>query len=222
MSGNTLDSSASYFIPGLHPGIIRRQISTRQFRQMMLGITGMGVMLSFLLNVNYGTDPCSFMNNALALHFGIPLGTVMVLTNLLLFIPEIIWGRRLIGIGTIANMTLIGYICDFCRYLWKWLLPDVMFQAAPWRPLVFAAALTGFLVSAALYMNAGLGQVPYDSIATMICFGFNLPYFLVRMIWDFLIIGIGMLAGGRLTIATVLMALLLGPTVSRIGRLLTK
>ncbi len=198
------------------------QYSREGFRRMMTGVVGMGVTLSFLLNTGYGTDPCSFLNNALSVRFGIPMGTVMVLVHLLFFIPELIWGRKYIGIGTVCNMVMIGYISDFCRYLWSRLLPETLFLENPGRPLTFAAALAAFLVFAALYMNADLGQAPYDSISSMISDRVSIPYFLIRMVWDFLIIGIAMLAGAKLTVCTVLMALLLGPTVSRVGKMLRK
>ena len=76
----------------------------KRLAYMFLGIFGMGIFLSFLLKVGYGTDTSSFMNSSVAAKFGISLGTTLVCTNALFLVPEIIWGRKLIGIGTIANM----------------------------------------------------------------------------------------------------------------------
>ncbi len=189
---------------------------------MFSGIIGMGIFLSFMLEVNYGTDTCSFMNNSLAHLFGISLGTTMVLTNLIFLIPELIWGRELIGLGTVVNMVSIGYICDFCRWLEEKYLPSYLFEQNPYRPMVFAAALLLFLISAAFYMNAGLGQVPYDSIPTMIAARVPVPFFVVRMAWDFFIIAIAAAAGGTVTFTTVILALTLGPAVTWVGKLLNR
>ena len=181
----------------------------------------MGVFLSFLLKVRYGSDTSSFMNTSLAVRFGLSFGTLMVLSNGIQLIPEIIWGRKLIGIGTVANMTIIGYTSDFCTMLEERYLPEIIFTSQPYRSLTFAIALLLFLISAALYMNAGLGLAPFDSILTMVSSHTHLPFFIVRIIWDFTAILIGVLAGGHLTIGTVILAFTVGPAVSWIGRIMS-
>lgn len=188
---------------------------------MLLGVLGMGVFLSFLLKVGYGSDTSSFMNTSLAVRFELSFGTLMVLSNGIQLIPEIIWGRKLIGIGTVANMTIIGYTSDFCTMLEEKYLPEIIFTSQPYRSLTFAIALLLFLISAALYMNAGLGLAPFDSIPTMVSSHTHLPFFIVRIIWDFTAILIGVLAGGHLTIGTVILAFTVGPAVSWIGRMIS-
>lgn len=188
---------------------------------MLLGVLGMGVFLSFLLKVGYGSDTSSFMNTSLAVRFELSFGTLMVLSNGIQLIPEIIWGRKLIGIGTVANMTIIGYTSDFCTMLEEKYLPEIIFTSQPYRSLTFAIALLLFLISAALYMNAGLGLAPFDSIPTMVSSHTHLPFFIVRIIWDFTAILIGVLAGGHLTIGTVILAFTVGPAVSWIGRMMS-
>ena len=181
---------------------------------MFSGVVGMGIALSFLLMVHYGTDTCSFMNHSLSRFFNLSLGTTMIITNVIFFIPELLWGRNLIGPGTIVNMTVTGYVCDFCLLLEKAFLPSAIFETYPWRPVVFAAALIFFLLSVSLYMNADLGLVPCDAVPVIISGKTSLPFFLVRIVWDSLVVGVGILAGGRLSVATVLLAFLLGPSVS--------
>jgi len=196
---------------------IDRKIVNR-IKMMMAGIVGMGVFLSFLIEVNYGTDTSSFINLALSERFGISFGTCMVLANILLFIPQILLERKLINIGTVANMVLIGYISDFCRFLWSHYLPHDLFTVQPYRTITFIVALIPFLVSVALYMNADMGQAPYDAIPTIISHHSRLPFSVIRIIWDFSAILIGILVGKNLSIATVVMALTIGPSVTIIGR----
>lgn len=189
---------------------------------MLTGIIGMGVFLSFLLGVGYGTDTSAFMNNSLAEYTGLSFGTVMVITNAIFFIPELIWGRKMIGIGTIANMVLIGYISDLCRMLEAEYLPAMLFTAQPYRTLTFSIALLLFLISVALYMNADMGLAPFDSIPQMVASSSCLPFFIIRMLWDFIIILIGVAAGGNLTIGTVILAFTIGPAVSLIGKVMKR
>ena len=190
----------------------------RRTAVMMAGVIGMGICLSLLLKAGYGVDSSSFMNSSIASYLGSDLGPVMLAVNIVLFIPELIAGRSQIGIGTIANMTLIGFISDFFTMLEDRFLSPSLFTGQPYRVIVFASSLALFLVSAALYMNAGLGQAPYDAVPTIISSRTGLPFFIVRMVWDFSAIAIGLIAGGRLPVGTVILAFTIGPAVSWIGR----
>ena len=185
---------------------------------MVIGVMGMGIFLSFLLRAGYGTDTCSFLNASLSYRTGISLGTVMVCTNALLFIAELIWGRQYIGPGTIVNMLCIGYVSDFCTMLWNRFLPPWIFQEQPYRAAVFASALFFFLISVSLYMNSDSGLSPFDAVPKIISKASHIPFFAVRICWDFLAILIGVLADGILTIGTIIIALTIGPAVSMIGR----
>ena len=97
-------------------------------------------------------------------------------------------------------------------------LSPSLFTGQPYRVIVFASSLALFLAAAALYMNAGLGQAPYDAVPSIISSRTGLPFFIVRMVWDFSAIAIGLIAGGRLPAGTVILAFTLGPAVSWIGR----
>ena len=190
----------------------------RRTAVMMAGVIGMGICLSLLLKAGYGVDSSSFMNSSIASRLKTDLGPVMLTVNIVLFIPELIAGRSQIGIGTIANMTLIGFISDFCTMLEDKFLQPSLFTEQPYRVIVFASSLALFLAAAALYMNAGLGQAPYDAVPSIISSRTGLPFFIVRMVWDFSAIVIGLIAGGRLPAGTVILAFTLGPAVSWIGR----
>ena len=190
----------------------------RRFALMMAGVLGMGVFISLLLEVGYGTDTCSFMNSSIATSLTVGLGPVMVCLNIALFIPQLLFGRKMIGVGTLANMTLIGYTSDFCTMLERKYLPEEMFTLQPYRTITFTVSLILFLFFVALYMNSDMGLAPFDSIATIVASASNIPFFIVRMLWDFLVILIGIIAGGKLTIATVILAFTIGPAVSWIGK----
>lgn len=183
-----------------------------------------GFFLSFLINVNLGTDPCTFMNLTISSGLGISFGTWQLTLNVALFIFVIAMSRfRYIGIGTIANMICIGYSSDFCRWIWRKLIPETMFSELPGRIIFFLIGLIGFILCCAIYMNYDTGLSPYDAIPCIIRDLLKrVPFAAVRMCWDFGIIGVGCLLGGVPPIGTLILAVLLGPTVSFIGRLMKK
>jgi uncharacterized membrane protein YczE len=196
----------------------------KKFGIMLLGVVLMGFFLSFLIEVSLGTDPCSFMNLTISGRLGILFGTWQVLLNSVLFIFVILFDRHQIGPGTIANMVFIGYISDFCRWIWKKTIPDFIFQEWPYRAIVFILALLCFVVAASLYMNADMGVAPYDAIPNIISNRVlkSVPFKFIRIGFDGVVVLIGFLLGGRVEICTILMVFLLGPTITAVGGFLNR
>ena len=57
---------------------------------MNIGVFFMGFFLSFLIKVNLGTDPCTFMNLTISRFLGISFGNWQLLLNSVLFRVEIL------------------------------------------------------------------------------------------------------------------------------------
>ena len=88
----------------------------------------------------------------------------------------------------------------------------------PVRAFVYIFGLAGFIISAAVYMNSGTGVSPYDGVAVFFGEHMPIPKFLSRMIFDFTVIAIGMIAGSTPSIGHILMALGLGPVITIVGK----
>ncbi|MBP5332416.1 MAG: hypothetical protein J6Y89_11260 [Lachnospiraceae bacterium] len=181
-------------------------------------VTGMGFFLSFLIMAGFGTDPCTFMNLSVSSRLGISLGNWHFLLNAVLLVFVLIFARKQIGPGTVFNMVLIGYYADFFCWLWRKIIPGAAFTDMPLRALVYIFGLAGFIISAAVYMNSGTGVSPYDGVAVFFGEHMPIPKFLSRMIFDFTVIAIGMIAGSTPSIGHILMALGLGPVISVVGK----
>lgn len=182
---------------------------------VLLAVIMMGFSLSFLIRINFGTDPCSAMNLGIARHLHLSFGNWQVLLNFILFIIVIIFDRSQIGWGTLANMILIGYTVDFFRWLFDLLLPDNAFSSLSVRILVLIPALFLFIVAAAVYMAVELGTAPYDAIVFIISNKFSkIPFRLIRITWDMAACLIGFLLGSTIGVVTLMMAFLLGPVIA--------
>lgn len=191
---------------------------------MIIGVFFMGFFLSFLIKVDLGTDPCTFMNLTLSRFLGLSFGNWQLLLNSCLFIIVILFGRRLIGFGTIANMVFIGYIADFFGMVWDKTVPEHIFREFPSRAIVFAIALAMFIFAVSLYINANMGVAPYDAIPQIISEKVfkKVPFAIIRIAFDFTAILIGVLFGNRPNIGIILMALFLGPVITVVGKFLNK
>ena len=198
---------------------------------MLPAIVLMGFFVSILVEIGWGTDPANFMNLNIAKLLGWQLGNTAVLVYGLMLIFTFIFGAQMIGFGSLANMILIGYIVDFCRWLWEKTGFSAFIQNASLQILItlFTVALILFVIAASIYMNAQMGVAPYDAMPQIISGWLpKIPFFVVRMLFDFSAILIGVLAGklsggieGSL-IGSVAMTLLLGPVITLVGKPLKK
>ncbi|MBP3196130.1 MAG: hypothetical protein J6N21_03900 [Butyrivibrio sp.] len=207
---------------------LENYFSQKDFKKRMIlmcvGVFFMGFLLSFLIKFDLGTDPCTFMNLTLSRAIGISFGTWQLILNAILFIFVILFGRKFIGFGTIANMVFIGYIADFFVWLWEKCIPENYFTDMPYRAVIFLLALFMFIVAVSFYINANMGVSPYDAIPQIISERVfkKVPFAVIRICFDFLVIIIGVVFKGTPNIGIVLMALFLGPIISVVGKFINK
>lgn len=185
----------------------------------------MGLALSFLIRLNFGTDPCSAMNLGISRHLHLSFGTWQVIFNLILFVLVILFDRSQLGWGTLANMLLVGYSADFFKWLFDLILPDNAFASLGIRIVVLIPSLIIFILSAAVYMAVDLGSAPYDAIVFIIASKLEkVPFRIIRILWDMTACIIGFLLGSTIGVVTVVIAFLLGPVIAwvkeKINRLL--
>lgn len=204
-------------------GLYNKSHFTKRLIMVILAVIAMGFSLSLLLLVNLGADPCTMMNKAISGKLGLSIGNWQAIFNILLLIVVIIFGGRNLGFGTLANMFLVGYSIDFFSMLWEKALPLEWFDILWVKVAVFIPALIIFVLAAAIYMDVDLGTSPYDAVPYIISEKMSsIPFKIIRILYDFTTIGIGMVLGGRLEIVTILMALLLGPTIGMVGKKLDR
>ena len=195
---------------------------------MLPAVILMGVFVSILVEIGWGTDPASFMNLNVADALGWGLGNTEVLLYGIMLIFTFIFGAEMIGFGTLANMILIGYVIDLCRWIWKNIgfaqfLAEGNFAA---RVVIFALTLFVFVVVASIYINAQMGVAPYDAIPNIISGWIpKVPFAVIRILFDLAAVGVGVIAGklnpngiqGSI-VGSILMSLLLGPVISIVGK----
>jgi uncharacterized membrane protein YczE len=178
---------------------------TRQLTQLLAGLLLYGFSEALMLAPAVGVDPWDVLHTGLARIAGIPVGTVLIIVGavvLLFWIPL----RQRPGIGTIANIVIIGAVVD------------AAFDFAPvphafW--LRWAAFLAGVVLNAVatgFYIGAGLGAGPRDGLTTgLAARGHSVR--VVRTTIELSVLALGWLLGGNVGVGTVVYALTIGPLV---------
>ncbi len=199
---------------------------------MLPAVFMMGFTLSILIIIGWGTDPASFMNLNIAAATGLSLGNTQVIVYSIMLIFTLIFGAEKIGFGTLANMIFIGYIADFFCWVWEksGFTAFMMETTLPVKILFFVLTIIVFVIVASIYINAQLGTAPYDALPSIISSGIQkVPFFIIRILFDFSAIGIGLLAawlGGKgiqgSVIGSVCMSVMLGPVISVVSKPLAR
>ncbi|MCQ2521239.1 MAG: hypothetical protein MJ105_02575 [Lachnospiraceae bacterium] len=190
----------------------------------VLGVVFMGFSLAFLIRCQFGTDPYTGMNLKASELLGWSFGNWQALLNTVMFILVLIFGRENIGLGTLCNMLLVGYCADFFGWLIDMIIPETAFAVLGIRIAVFVPAILVFVIAAALYMDADLGSGPYDALVFIISKKLlpKVPFAPIRIVYDVLFIVFALILGGKFYIGTLVMALLLGPAITLVGKKIQK
>lgn len=192
---------------------------------VVIACSFMALSASWLTLVDLGTDTYTNMNLAISDKIGWSFGNWQTLLNVVLFIIVLILGdSKNFGFGTLANMFLIGYEVDFFNKLWDAILPAGLFDTLQNRILLMIPGLIIFVIAAAVYMDVELGTSPCDAISFIVKTKWlkNVSFKVIRMTYDFSLIVIAFLIGGRIYPITVIMALTLGSTVEYVGKLMKR
>ena len=202
----------------------RDPLLPRRIAMSALGILLTGVSIGFFKRALFGVDPYQCYVNGLANVIPIGYGTLYALVNLLQLAVVFFLDKRYIGLATLMNLFLLGYIAEFSEGALAALLGE---PGLPVRILFLLIGVVVTCVAAALYYSADLGVSTYDAIPLYIAarrpkiLGHVLPFKAVRIIADLICTAIGVALGARAGLGTVITALFMGPLIAFFRRTLT-
>lgn len=185
-----------------------------------LGVSVLALGVTVLQAGNVGLDPYTSANTALGHLFGLSLGVYQLLINIVILIFIFFFNKKYIGIGTIVNMVLTGFLIDIFSSLFEnlgWEATTFLQQA-----IFLVIGTLIFTFGASLYMAPELGNAPYDAIAPVIVERTKMKYRVVRVIQDVLFATIGFIFGGPIGVGTFVSAFLTGPFISFWDKNVTK
>ena len=91
----------------------------RRAAVMTVGVLFMGFAVAALVLADLGTDPFTTACLAFAARMGWLLGSAELLINAVMFCLVLWQDPHRIGLGTLANMVLVGYTADFFGWVFR-------------------------------------------------------------------------------------------------------
>jgi len=180
------------------------------------GVFIVGIGVGFMRYADFGIDPYMCFMNGLHLaifnKIGVSFGTTFAIASSLMILIVLIFDRSKIGLGTIAAITLTGYVSDLGLFLCNFIL----IEGTALFILRMGMIIFGILfisIGSGMYFNTHVGVSPYDGIGLIITkkIGNQNMYRWVRIATDLLCVGMGFLMGNIPGVGTVIMAFFTGP-----------
>lgn len=182
---------------------------TRRATQLALGLGLYAASIAALVRSGLGNMPWDVLGQGVSLRMGISLGTATLGLSVLVLLCWIPLRQRP-GVGTVANVLVIGLLVDpFLALLGR--LPDPLPLPGAIGLAVGGVLLNG--VATALYIGARLGPGPRDGLMTGLVARTGRSVRLVRSAIEITVVLTGWALGGTVGLATAAYALAIGPLV---------
>lgn len=161
---------------------MEQHVTFRRVAGMLVGIVIISLGVALFKFAHLGNDPFNALNIRSAELAGLTLGVQNLIYNAVFFTMQMIWGRRYVGFGTVANAVCCGFIITFfydfltAHFAQAATLPAQL----PW----VAAAVVCTSLGISLHQTSDLGVAPYDYLALGLRDHTPLPYFCCRLFTD--------------------------------------
>jgi len=189
-----------------------RKVGAKRVLMTVIGNIFIGLGIAIFKMSGLGNDPFTAMNLSLSECVGLEYAHFQVLFNLCVFVIQWFFGRELIGIGTLVNACLLGYIVTFFYNVLFALLraPQVL-----WLQVI--VVFVGVIICSfglSLYQTSDVGVAPYDSLSLITQkYLPKIPYFWHRIFDDGIAALVSFLTGGLVGLGTLVSAFGLGPFI---------
>lgn len=177
---------------------------------LFVGLVLIALAVVCMLESELGLPPWDVFHMGISEHTPLSLGTASVVVGLVIVVIAWIAGAPP-GFGTVANALVIGLAIDVLVAI-----PAVdgwSESSLGIRIGLVAAGVLFFGVGSALYIGAGLGAGPRDSLMMALTRKTGQRIGLVRGAMEVTVLIAGLLLGGVAGIGTLALALLVGPSV---------
>ena len=182
-------------------------------KRLIMCISGVflsGVAAGIFGFTAFGMDPFQVFAHGLWGLTPLSYGTFYVILNGILLAFMFFFNRRMIGLGTIINLFLLGYVVEYTDLILGRVFPS---PSVLLRIVLMIFALVLSSLAASLYFVAEMGVSAYDWIALTISDKKRWAFRVVRIATDFICVLTGGLLGATVGIGTVLTAFCMGPII---------
>jgi len=177
---------------------------------LLVGLALFAAGIVALLESRLGLSPWDVLHQGISQHTSLSFGEANVVVSAVVLAVAWLLGAR-IGFGTVANALLVGSLVQLLMSLG--FVDGLSDDPLGVRIALLAAGIGLMGVGTALYLGAGLGAGPRDSLMVVGSHRLGRRISLVRIGIELCALAAGIALGGTFGFGTVVFALLIGPSV---------
>lgn len=187
----------------------------KRIARLLLGLFLYAVGISATIKADIGYGPWEVFHAGLGRTVGMSIGNTSILVGLAIIGITLLMGEK-VGLGTVANMLLIGVFIDIILGIEA--IPEA--GSLIMAVFVLVAGLFTIALGSYFYIGSGFGAGPRDGLMLALTRRTKLPIGLIRGSIELAATGAGWLLGGMAGLGTVISGLGIGLSVQTTFRLL--
>jgi uncharacterized membrane protein YczE len=177
---------------------------------LFVGLILFGFAITFMLESRLGLPPWDVLHSGISKHTSMSLGTAGIVVGLVIVAVTWLAGTPP-GFGTLANAVVIGVAINILSSIGA--IQRLSGSSLPVRIGLLAAGILLFGVGSALYIGAGMGAGPRDSLMLMLSRRTGKRIAVIRGVMEGTVLVTGILLGGAVGMGTIALAVFVGPVV---------
>ena len=181
----------------------------RKVLQVLLGLNILGIGIGIMVKVGLGTDAVNVAYTGFASTYGLTIGQITTIGNVLLLVMSFIVDKSKIGLGTVMCVLLMQYSIDFTHDMM--FVPDTLIFQLLW--FMISQFVIG--IGAAIIYEARAGLSIYDAFVFGLSDYFHTSYVYVRYVVDGIFLVLGFVYNGSFGIGTIIAFFVLGIIIDK-------
>lgn len=183
----------------------------RRVLMTVIGVLTAGFSVGIFNFSMFGMDPFQVFAHGVWELTPIAYGTFYAVLNLLMLVFIYFIDRTKIGLGTLINIFLLGYVVQFSSWLFNYLIPSPNLLV---RGVALVIAVVIICFGSAMYFTGDLGVSTYDAVALLMAEKKIAKFQYCRIGTDLVCVLIGFLFGATVGIGTLITAFFMGPIIA--------
>lgn len=183
----------------------------RRIIMTIIGVLVAGFSVGMFNFSAFGMDPFQVFAHGVWEHMPIGFGTFYTILNLIMLIFIFFIDRHKIGLGTVINIFLLGYVVEFSSWLFETRIPNPTIIV---RSLFLVVGIIILCFGSSLYFIGDLGVSTYDAVALILAEKKVARFQYCRIGSDLICTIIGFLLGATVGIGTLVTAFFMGPIIA--------
>ncbi|WP_458862337.1 YczE/YyaS/YitT family protein [Acidaminobacterium chupaoyuni] len=188
----------------------------KRFLLLFGGFALIALSSCFYYQANIGLGPWDAFHHGISLHTPLSYGQASIAVGLVIILYDYFAKERL-GIGSVLNIVVIGWMIDVILALK--IIPRLSGKILPGMAYGIAASII-LAIGIWMYVSAGLGAGPRDSLMVHFTRKSGWPVGVCRAITEGVALLLGILLGGQVGVGTVFITLLGGPMMQLVFKLM--